>query len=320
MKMHKMSRVLNNSNFSFKNQSSRYEGKVRDVYTINDDKLIMIATDRISAFDVVMPKGITYKGQVLNQIAVEMLEKTRDIIPNWLESNPDPNVSIGKKCKPIKVEMVVRGYLSGHAYREYKSGKRDICGNVIKNGLKENDKFKKPIITPTTKADQGNHDQDINPTEIIRKKLLNKYDYEKIHDISLKLYNRGNSIAKDNGLILVDTKYEFGYDSEGEITLIDEIHTPDSSRYFYHGSYHELQGKGLKQKQLSKEFFREWLMENDFRGLDNQKIPDMNEKVIGMVSNRYIELYEKLLGKKFKFPSNDNIVNRIKYNFKDLLE
>ena len=315
-----MSKVLNYSNFYFKNQKSKYEGKVRDVYTLKNNKLIMIASDRISAFDVVMPKGITYKGQVLNQIAVEMLNKTKDIIPNWLESNPDPNVSVGKKCKPIKVEMVVRGYLSGHSFREYNSGKRLLCGNKIPDGLNENDKFISPIITPTTKADQGLHDQDISPDEIINKNILSKSDYEKIHEISLLLFERGNQIAKENGLILVDTKYEFGYDSNGIITLIDEIHTPDSSRYFYLNTYDQLQSKKLKQKQLSKEFFREWLMENDFQGLENQTIPNIDDDVIKMVSNRYIELYEKLLGKIFKRPLNNNIKDRIEKNLKDLLK
>ena len=315
-----MGKVLNYSNFYFKNQKSKYEGKVRDVYTLENNKLIMIASDRISAFDVVMPRGITYKGQVLNQIAVEMLNKTKDIIPNWLESNPDPNVSVGKKCKPIKVEMVVRGYLSGHSFREYNSGKRLLCGNKMPDGLNENDKFSSPIITPTTKADQGLHDQDISPEEIINKNILSKSDYEKIHEISLLLYKRGNQIAKENGLILVDTKYEFGYDSNGIITLIDEIHTPDSSRYFYLNTYDELQSKKLKQKQLSKEFFREWLMENDFQGLENQTIPNIDDDVIKMVSNRYIELYEKLLGKIFKRPINNNIKDRIEKNLKDLLK
>jgi len=315
-----MSKVLNYSNFNFKNQISKYEGKVRDVYSLRDDTLVMIASDRISAFDVVMPRGITFKGQVLNQIAVKMLNKTKDIVPNWIEINPDPNVSIGKKCDPIKVEMVVRGYLSGHAYREYKSGKRNICGNKIPDGLKENDKFITPIITPTTKANQGLHDQDIDPKNIIKQNLLNKNDYEKIHDISLMLYKRGNEIANESDLILVDTKYEFGYDANGEITLIDEIHTPDSSRYFYLDTYEDLQTKGLKQKQLSKEFFREWLMENNFRGLDGQKIPNINEDVVKMVSNRYIELYEKLIGEKFNFPSNNDIIDRIKGNLKEFLK
>ena len=314
-----MINILNKSNFVFKDQLNKYEGKVRDVYTLNNNILVMIASDRISAFDVVMPKGITYKGQILNQIAVEMLNKTSDIVPNWLISNPDPNVSIGKKCNPIKVEMVVRGYLSGHAFREYNSGKREICGNKMKNGLKENDKFKFPIITPTTKADQGLHDQDINPTEIIKQKLLSKEDYDKIYEISLSLYKRGSEIANKQGLILVDTKYEFGYDQNGTITLIDEIHTPDSSRYFYFDSYEELQEKGLKQKQLSKEFFREWLMLNNFRGLQNQLIPEINEDVISMVSKRYIELYEKLLGKRFLEPKNKNIIDRIQKNLTNYL-
>jgi phosphoribosylaminoimidazole-succinocarboxamide synthase len=314
-----MINILNKSNFVFKDQLNKYEGKVRDVYTLNNNILVMIASDRISAFDVIMPKGITYKGQILNQIAVEMLNKTSDIVPNWLISNPDPNVSIGKKCNPIKVEMVVRGYLSGHAFREYNSGKREICGNKIKNGLKENDKFKFPIITPTTKADQGLHDQDINPTEIIKQKLLSKEDYDKIYEISLLLYKRGSEIANKQGLILVDTKYEFGYDQNGTITLIDEIHTPDSSRYFYFDSYEELQEKGLKQKQLSKEFFREWLMLNNFRGLQNQLIPEINEDVISMVSKRYIELYEKLLGKRFLEPKNKNIIDRIQKNLTNYL-
>jgi len=315
-----MSKVLNYSNFNFKNQISKYEGKVRDVYSLRDDTLVMIASDRISAFDVVMPRGITFKGQVLNQIAVKMLNKTKDIVPNWIEINPDPNVSIGKKCDPIKVEMVVRGYLSGHAYREYKSGKRNICGNKIPDGLKENDKFITPIITPTTKANQGLHDQDIDPKNIIKQNLLNKNDYEKIHDISLMLYKRGNEIANESDLILVDTKYEFGYDANGEITLIDEIHTPDSSRYFYLDTYEDLQTKGLKQKQLSKEFFREWLMENNFRGLEGQKIPKINDDVVEMVSNRYIELYEKLIGEKFNFPSNNDIIDRIQANLKEFLK
>ena len=314
-----MINILNKSNFVFKDQLNKYEGKVRDVYTLNNNILVMIASDRISAFDVIMPKGITYKGQILNQIAVEMLNKTSDIVPNWLISNPDPNVSIGKKCNPIKVEMVVRGYLSGHAFREYNNGKREICGNKIQNGLKENDKFKFPIITPTTKADQGLHDQDINPTDIIKQKLLSKEDYDKIYEISLSLYKRGSEIANKQGLILVDTKYEFGYDQNGTITLIDEIHTPDSSRYFYFDSYEELQEKGLKQKQLSKEFFREWLMLNNFRGLQNQLIPEINEDVISMVSKRYIELYEKLLGKRFLEPKNKNIIDRIQKNLTNYL-
>ena len=314
-----MSIILNRSDFLFKNQLSKYEGKVREVYTLKNDIMIMIASDRISAFDVVMPRGITFKGQVLNQIAVEMLNRTKDIVQNWLIENPDPNVSIGKKCDPLKVEMVVRGYLSGHAYREYKSGKRNLCGNKIPNGLKENEKFENPIITPTTKADKGLHDQDIDPVDIIKHNIVNKSDYEKIHQISLDLYKRGSKIANDNGLILVDTKYEFGYDSNGDITLIDEIHTPDSSRYFYLNTYDELQNKNQKQKQLSKEFFREWLMKNNFRGLKGQTIPEISDDVVEMVSSRYIELYEKLLGEKFIKPKNNNVLNRIKENLKDYL-
>ena len=314
-----MSIVLNKSDFIFKNQLSKYEGKVREVYTLKNDIMIMIASDRISAFDVVMPRGITFKGQVLNQIAVEMLNRTKDIVQNWLIENPDPNVSIGKKCDPLKVEMVVRGYLSGHAYREYKAGKRNLCGNKIPNGLKENEKFENPIITPTTKADKGLHDQDIDPVDIIKQNIVSKSDYEKIHQISLDLYKRGSKIANDNGLILVDTKYEFGYDSNGDITLIDEIHTPDSSRYFYLNTYDELQNKNQKQKQLSKEFFREWLMKNNFRGLEGQNIPEISDDVVEMVSSRYIELYEKLLGEKFIKPKSNNVLNRIKENLKDYL-
>ncbi len=314
-----MSIVLNKSDFLFKNQLSKYEGKVREVYTLKNDIMIMIASDRISAFDVVMPRGITFKGQVLNQIAVEMLNRTNDIVQNWLIENPDPNVSIGKKCDPLKVEMVVRGYLSGHAYREYKAGKRNLCGNKIPNGLKENEKFENPIITPTTKADKGLHDQDIDPVDIIKQNIVSKSDYEKIHQISLDLYKRGSKIANDNGLILVDTKYEFGYDSNGDITLIDEIHTPDSSRYFYLNTYDELFNKNQKQKQLSKEFFREWLMKNNFRGLEGQTIPEISDDVVEMISSRYIELYEKLLGEKFIKPKSNNVLNRIKENLKDYL-
>ena len=314
-----MGKVLNYSNFNFKNQTSKYEGKVRDVYTLRDNTLVMIASDRISAFDVVMPRGITFKGQVLNQIAVRMLNKTKDIVPNWLEINPDPNVSIGKKCDPIKVEMVVRGYLSGHAYREYKSGKRKICGNKIPDGLKENDKFISPIITPTTKADQGLHDQDIDPKDIIKKNLLNKNDFEKIHDISLMLYKRGNEIANKNGLILVDTKYEFGYDANGEITLIDEIHTPDSSRYFYIEGYEENLKAGNSQKQLSKEFVRQWLIENGFQGKDGQSIPEMSKEFCESVSERYIELFEHITGEKFVKEDVSDVLNRVEQNISNYL-
>ena len=314
-----MSKVLLNSSFNFKNQISKYVGKVRDVYELKDDILIMIVSDRISAFDVVMPNGITYKGQVLNQIANEMLNNSSDIIDNWLIEIPDPNVSIGKKCNPIKIEMVVRGYLSGHSYRLYNSGHRNLCGNILPENMKENDKFKSPIITPATKAEKGLHDEDITPKSIIEQNIINKDDYEYLHEKSLELFKRGTDLASKNGLILVDTKYEFGYDSNGVITLIDEIHTPDSSRYFYKDSYDELQIKGEKQKQLSKEFFREWLMQNGFQGKNKQVIPKMTENVIDMVSRRYIELYEKLIGKKFVISSSCDIVKRINKNLKDFI-
>ena len=314
-----MSKVLLNSNFNFKKQVSKYIGKVRDVYEIKDDLLVMIVSDRISAFDVVMPKGITYKGQVLNQIANEMLNETNDIIDNWLIDSPDPNVSIGKKCIPIKIEMVVRGYLSGHSYRVYNSGQRNLCGNILPENMNENDKFKSPIITPATKAEKGLHDEDISPKSIIDQNIINKNDYEYLHEKSLELFKRGTEFASNNGLILVDTKYEFGYDSNGAITLIDEIHTPDSSRYFYKDSYEDLQIKGEKQKQLSKEFFREWLMQNGFQGKKKQVIPEMTENVVEMVGRRYIELYEKLIGKKFVISSSYDIVKRINKNLKDFI-
>ena len=314
-----MSKILLNSSFNFKNQISKYVGNVRDVYELKDDILIMIVSDRISAFDVVMPTGITYKGQVLNQIANEMLNNSSDIIDNWLIEMPDPNVSIGKKCNPIKIEMVVRGYLSGHSYRLYNSGHRNLCGNILPENMKENDKFKSPIITPATKAEKGLHDEDISPKSIIEQNIINKDDYEYLHEKSLELFKRGSDLASKNGLILVDTKYEFGYDSNGVITLIDEIHTPDSSRYFYKDSYDELQIKGEKQKQLSKEFFREWLMQNGFQGKNKQLIPKMTENVVEMVSRRYIELYEKLIGKKFVISGSCDIVKRINKNLKDFI-
>lgn len=311
--------TLTKSDFLFKNQISKYEGKVRDVYFLENDILLMIVSDRISAFDVVMPVGITYKGQILNQIAFDMLKSTEDIIDNWIIDSPDPNVTIGKKCTQIKVEMVVRGYLSGHSYRFYNSGKRDLCGNKLPDNLKENDKFPTPIITPTTKADKGFHDQDISPKSIIERNILTKQDYDFLHQKSLKLFERGSELANKNGLILVDTKYEFGYDNFGNIVLIDEIHTPDSSRYFYKDTYEELQLSGKKQRQLSKEFFREWLMKNNFQGLEGQTIPNIDSEVVEMVSSRYIELYEKLLGKKFLVPKIQNINQRILSNLKDFI-
>ena len=311
--------TLTKSDFLFKNQISKYEGKVRDVYFLENDILLMIVSDRISAFDVVMPVGITYKGQILNQIAFDMLKSTEDIIDNWIIDSPDPNVTLGKKCTQIKVEMVVRGYLSGHSYRFYNSGKRDLCGNKLPGNLKENDKFPTPIITPTTKADKGFHDQDISPKSIIERNILTKEDYDFLHQKSLELFKRGSELANKNGLILVDTKYEFGYDNFGNIVLIDEIHTPDSSRYFYNDTYEELQLSGKKQRQLSKEFFREWLMKNNFQGLEGQTIPNIDSEVVEMVSSRYIELYEKLLGKKFLVPKNQNINERILLNLKDFI-
>jgi len=311
--------TLTKSDFLFKNQISKYEGKVRDVYFLENDILLMIVSDRISAFDVVMPVGITYKGQILNQIAFDMLKSTEDIIDNWIIDSPDPNVTLRKKCTQIKVEMVVRGYLSGHSYRFYNSGKRDLCGNKLPDNLKENDKFPTPIITPTTKADKGFHDQDISPKSIIERNILTKEDYDFLHQKSLELFDRGSELANKNGLILVDTKYEFGYDNFGNIVLIDEIHTPDSSRYFYKDTYEELQISGKKQRQLSKEFFREWLMKNNFQGLEGQTIPNIDSEVVKMVSSRYIELYEKLLGKKFLVPKVQNINERISSNLKDFI-
>jgi len=314
-----MKSVITKTNFNFRDIKSKYEGKVRDVYTLSNNNIIVIATDRISAFDVIMPKGITYKGQILNQISTEMLNKTNDIVDNWLISSPDPNISYGKKCKPFKIEMVVRGYLSGHSYRLYKSGLRNICGNIIPEKMNENDQFKEPLVTPTTKAEIGSHDQDISPDEIISNKILDKKMYDKIHFISLELFNRGTEIAKKSGLILVDTKYEFGLDLENNIVLIDEIHTPDSSRYFYLDSYNHLQNNKLKQKQLSKEFFREWLMENDFQGKEGQKIPHISKETIDLISSRYIELYEKLMNKKFLKDHNLDINERIKLNMSNFL-
>ena len=314
-----MKSVITKTNFNFRDIKSKYEGKVRDVYTLSNNNIIVIATDRISAFDVIMPKGITYKGQILNQISTEMLNKTNDIVDNWLISSPDPNISYGKKCKPFKIEMVVRGYLSGHSYRLYKSGLRKICGNIIPEKMNENDQFKEPIVTPTTKAEIGSHDQDISPDEIISNKILDKKMYDKLHFISLELFNRGTEIAKKSGLILVDTKYEFGLDLENNIVLIDEIHTPDSSRYFYLDSYNHLQINKLKQKQLSKEFFREWLMENDFQGKEGQKIPYISKETIDLISSRYIELYEKLMNKKFLKDHNLDINERIKLNMSNFL-
>jgi phosphoribosylaminoimidazole-succinocarboxamide synthase len=299
--------TLDKTNYQFKNQSAFYKGKVRDVYTINHNILVMIASDRISAFDVVLPNGIPYKGQVLNQIAAQFLNATKDIVPNWLISSPHPNVSIGKMCEPFKIEMVVRGYLAGHAARTYQSGLRNICGVILPDGLKENDKLPYPIITPTTKASKG-HDEDISKEEIIKQGIVSKEHYEQLEKHSLAIYARGQEISNKMGLILVDTKYEFGL-FNNQIHLMDEIHTPDSSRYFYLEGYDERQLKGVEQKQLSKEFVRKWLIENGFQGKDGQVIPEMNEEWINQISSRYIELFEKVTGYKF-IKSNYNQINK----------
>ncbi len=299
--------TLDKTNYQFKNQSAFYKGKVRDVYTINHNILVMIASDRISAFDVVLPNGIPYKGQVLNQIAAQFLNATKDIVPNWLISSPHPNVSIGKMCEPFKIEMVVRGYLAGHAARTYQSGLRNICGVTLPEGLKENDKLPFPIITPTTKASKG-HDEDISKEEIIKQGIVSKEHYEQLEKYSLAIYARGQEISNKMGLILVDTKYEFGL-FNNQIHLMDEIHTPDSSRYFYLEGYNERQLKGVEQKQLSKEFVRKWLIENGFQGKDEQVIPEMNEEWINQISARYIELFEKVTGHKF-IKSNYNQINK----------
>ena len=294
------------TDFSFPGQTSKYEGKVRDVYTIKDDKLVIIASDRISAFDIVMPRPIPNKGQVLNQISVEMLNSTKDIIDNWLISSPDPNVSIGHRLNPIKIEMVIRGYLSGHADRLYKSGKRSICGVNLPNGLVSNQKFDKPIITPSTKADIG-HDEDISKSEILSQNILTIDQYEEIERVTYKLFERGTEIAKERGLILVDTKYEFGYDSNNKLFLIDEIHTPDSSRYFYLDGYEEAVNSGVSPKQLSKEFFRQWLIKNEFQGKENQKLPEITNEIIDDVSKRYVELFNLITGRSFQPKKSDNI-------------
>jgi phosphoribosylaminoimidazole-succinocarboxamide synthase len=306
--------TLTETNFNFPNQLSKYSGKVREVYKFKNDVLVMISTDRLSAFDVVLPKGIPYKGQILNQIACKMLDATSHIVPNWLISSPDPNVSIGQACEPFKVEMVVRGYLSGHAARLYKSGERKICGVVMPDGMIENDKFVNPILTPTTKADNGSHDEDISREEILLNNIVNEEDYLKLEDYSLKLFEEGSRIAKNQGLILVDTKYEFGKNKSGQIILIDEIHTPDSSRYFYLDSYLELQNSKLPQKQLSKEFVRQWLISNGFQGKENQIIPEMSNDYIKGVSNRYIELYEKITGLEFVKEELNRLDKRIETN------
>jgi len=315
---------MNNSivetNFNFPNQSKVYKGKVRDVYTLRNNLAVMVVSDRVSAFDVVMPKGIPYKGQILNQIAVQMMNLTSDIVPNWLISSPDPNVSIGHLCEPFKIEMVIRGYLSGHAAREYKKGKRLLCGVKMPKGMIENGKFPSPIITPATKAEFGNHDEDISKEEIITRNIVSKKDYEILESYTKKLFKKGSEIARERGLILVDTKYEFGKTKEGKIVLIDEIHTPDSSRYFYSNGYEERQADNQPQKQLSKEFLRQWLISNDFQGLEGQSIPLISDEYVSTVSDRYIELYENITGEKFIKADNTHIKDRINTNINNYLE
>lgn len=307
------------TNFNFPGQQDLYKGKVREVYTLDNDLLLMVATDRLSAFDVVMPKGIPYKGQILNQIATKMMKDTEDLVPNWLVATPDPNVAIGKRCEPFKVEMVIRGYMSGHAAREYKAGKRMLCGVPMPEGMKENDAFPTPIITPATKAEMGEHDEDISREDILKRGIVSEADYLVLEDYTRKLFKRGSEIAASRGLILVDTKYEFGKTADGEIVLIDEIHTPDSSRYFYADGYSERQERGEAQKQLSKEFVRQWLISNDFQGLEGQTVPEMSDEYITSVSDRYIELYENITGEAFAKADLSNIASRIEENVLEYL-
>ncbi len=314
-----MSTILS-TNFQFPNQKSVYRGKVREVYNINDQFLVMIATDRLSAFDVVLPEGIPYKGQILNQIATKFMTLSANVVPNWLIASPDPNVAIGHLCEPFKVEMVIRGYLSGHAAREYALGKRTLCGEKMPDGLIENDRFPTPIITPTTKADNGFHDEDISRQDILDHKIVDEQDYLVLEDYTRKLYEFGTKIAEKQGLILVDTKYEFGKTKDGKIVLIDEIHTPDSSRYFYKEGYQNRQKSGLEQKQLSKEFVRRWLIENGFQGKEGQQIPEMTPQYVATVSERYIELYENILGEKFEKANLENINARIEMNVLNFLK
>ena len=313
-----MANAITESKFEFKGQTNVYNGKVRDVYTLDNGLLVMVASDRISAFDHVLPKGIPFKGQVLNQVATMFLDATKDIVPNWLIGTPDPSVAVGYACEPIRVEMVIRGYMSGHAAREYKAGKRVLCGVPMPEGMKENDKFPVPIITPATKAEEG-HDEDISREEIIAQGIVPEDIYVKLEEYTRALFQRGTEIAAKQGLILVDTKYEFGM-RNGEIILIDEIHTPDSSRYFYADGYEERQAKGEPQKQLSKEFVRQWLIEHGFQGLDGQTMPVMPDEFVEVVTDRYIELYEKITGKSFEKSDTSNIQDRIQKNVDTFLE
>ena len=309
--------AIKETHFNFPGQTSFYKGKVRDVYTISNKYLVMVVSDRISAFDVILPEAIPYKGQVLNQIAAKFLQATQDIVPNWVIDIPDPTVTIGKICEPFKVEMVIRGYLAGHAWREYSAGKRQICGVNLPEGLKENDKLPEPIITPTTKAAVG-HDEDISREEILDRNIVSAGDYSKLEEYTRQLFQRGTEIAADRGLILVDTKYEFGK-ADGKIYLIDEIHTPDSSRYFYRDTYEELQEKGEPQRQLSKEFLRRWLIENGFQGKEGQQVPFMDNNLVKSISERYIELYEQITGEEFIRTDAEDVLNRVENNIRDSL-
>lgn len=313
-----MQNALTKTNYTFPQQTNVYHGKVRDVYSIGEDTLVMIATDRISAFDVVLPQGIPYKGQVLNQIASKFLDATADIVPNWKQASPDPMVTVGVRCEPYKVEMVIRGYITGSAWRAYAKGDRTICGIALPEGLKENQKFEKPIITPTTKADEG-HDENISREEIIAQGLVSKEEYEQLEKYTCELFQRGTEMASEKGLILVDTKYEFGK-KDGNIYLIDEIHTPDSSRYFYSEGYEERFEKGEEQKQLSKEFVRKWLMQNGFQGQTGEQVPEMTPEYCNSVSDRYIELYEKIVGEKFVKADAKDLDARIKKNVTESLK
>lgn len=313
-----MSKAIVKTDYKFPGQKSVYKGKVRDVYNINDDYLVMVVSDRISAFDVVLPKGIPYKGQVLNQIAAKFLDATADIVPNWKIATPDPNVTVGHMCEPYPVEMIVRGYLTGSSWRLYKDGGRDICGVPIPEGMKEHQAFPEPILTPTTKAELGAHDENITREEIIKQGLVSEEEYKELERISLALFKRGSEIAKEMGLILVDTKYEFGK-KDGQIYLIDEIHTPDSSRYFYAEGYHERFEKGENQKQLSKEFVREWLMANNFQGRTGDVLPEMSDDFVNEVSERYIELYESITGDKFMKADVSEVVGRVEKNVTEYL-
>ena len=314
-----MSKALTTTEFNFPGQKSVYHGKVRDVYNINDEKLVMVATDRISAFDVVLPKGIPYKGQMLNQIAAKFLDATTDICPNWKLATPDPMVTVGVMCQGFPVEMIVRGYLCGSAWRAYKSGVREICGVKLPEGMRENEKFPTPIITPTTKAEMGLHDEDISKEEILKQELATPEEYETLEKYTLALFERGSQIAAERGLILVDTKYEFGKHN-GVIYLMDEIHTPDSSRYFYAEGYQERFEKGEAQKQLSKEFVREWLMDNGFQGKEGQQVPEMTDEIVNSISERYMELFENITGEKFVKADVDSIAERIEKNVTEYLK